>query len=241
MMAVLGFEQRPGPPPTPTPPPTPPPASDDAVEATAELIASSGKVVFMFGRMSPTMEDWQQRIDLAELVGAGVITDLKNRASFPTGHDLHIGAPSNWVSPLGQEELMEADAVVVFDWIDLAGSLKPLAPRGGIPGKIVNCTVDSYAHNGWSADHFGLAPADIPVLADPDVFTGQLLEVLKGKLGGTSRWDGAAKEKAVPPEQEDKADDSAIAPRDIALFNKVFCVFRSFLCQVLTINFNLGF
>ena len=39
---------------------------------------------------------------------------------------------------------------------------------------------------------------------------------MKGKLGGTSRWDGAAKEKAVPPEQEDKADDSAIAPRDIA-------------------------
>ncbi len=194
----------------------PPPASDDAVAATADLIANSENVVFLFGRMSPTIEDWQQRINLAELVGAGVITDLKNRASFPSSHALHVGAPSNWISPVGQEELMKADAVVVFDWIDLAGALKPLAPRGGIPGRVVNCSVDSYVHNGWSADHFGLAPADIPVLADPDVFAGQLLNLLNEKMGGKSRWNGASKAKDKPPERENKSENAAIAPRDIA-------------------------
>lgn len=193
-----------------------PPASEDAVAATVELLANAKNAVFMFGRMSATMEDWNRRVKLAELTGAGVITDLKSRASFPTNHALHIGAPSNWVSPLGQEEMMTADVIVSFDWIDLAGSLKPLTPRGGVPGKIVNCTVDSYVHNGWSADHFGLAPADIPILADPDVFVKQLLDALEAKLGGKSRWDGTAKPKTPEPSREDKAADAKIAPRDIA-------------------------
>ncbi|MEC7490630.1 MAG: thiamine pyrophosphate-dependent enzyme [Pseudomonadota bacterium] len=194
----------------------PPPASPEAVAATADMIVNAKNVVFMFGRMSAKKENWDRRLELAELVGAGVITDLKNRVVFPTNHGLHVGAPSNWVSPLGQEELMAADVVVAFDWVDLAGSLKPLAPRGGVPGKIVNCTVDSYSHNGWSADHFGMAPADVPVLADPDVFIGQLKDALKSRLDGTSRWDGAAKPKADAPQKEDKAAGAAIAPRDIA-------------------------
>ena len=194
----------------------PPPASDDAVASTADLIEGAKNVVFMYGRMSAKKEDWDRRMKLAELCGAGVITDLKNRVAFPSNHDLHIGAPSNWVSPLGQEELMAADAVIVFDWVDLAGSLKPLAPRGGVPGRIVNCTVDSYAHNGWSADHFGLAPADIPVLADADVFAAQLLDAMEQKLGGKSRWDGSAKAKPEALEQAEKAPDAEIAPRDIA-------------------------
>ena len=79
---------------------------------------------------------------------------------------------------------MKADAVVVR--LDDQRVL-PLAPRGGIPGRVVNCSVDSYVNNGWSADHFGLAPADIPVLADPDVFAGQLLNLLNEKMGGKSR------------------------------------------------------
>ena len=194
----------------------PPPASPEAVTETVELIANAENIVLMFGRMSANMDDWERRLQLAELVGAGVITDLKNRVCFPTNHDLHVGAPSNWVGPQGQEELMAADVVVVLDWVDLAGSLKPLAPRGGVRGKIVNCTLDSYVHNGWSADHFGMAPADVPVLADPDVFVAQLLVGLNEKFNGNSRWSGGAKPKAEPPAQEEKAQDAAIAPRDIA-------------------------
>lgn len=193
-----------------------PPASEESVEATVELLANAKNVVFMYGRMSPTMEGWEQRVKLAEMTGAGVITDLKGRACFPTNHALHIGAPSNWVTPLGQEEMMNADVIVSFDWIDFAGALKPLTPRGGVPGKIVNCTVDSYSHNGWSADHFGLAPADIPVLADPDVFVGQLLDALEKRLAGKTMWDGGAKPKTEAPAQEEKAADAPIAPRDIA-------------------------
>ena len=48
------------------------------------------------------------------------------------------------------------------------------------------------------------------------MFAGQLLDALKKKFGGKSRWDGTAKEKAVSPEEENKSADAAIAPRDIA-------------------------
>ena len=193
-----------------------PPASKEAVRNTIDMIVSSKNIVFMYGRMSAQMEDWDRRLKLAELSGASVITDLKNRVVFPTNHDLHVGAPSNWVGPEGQEELMTADVVVVFDWVDLAGSLKPLAPQGGVNGKIINCTLDSYAHNGWSADHFGLAPADLNILADPDIFVEQLLSELEEKLSGQSKWNGAPKKKAVSPAREKKETDSLIAPRDIA-------------------------
>lgn len=198
-------------------PPPPPPAGPGAVDAAADLIAGAGRVVFMFGRMSAREDDWERRRELAELAGAGVLTDLKNRAVFPTGHPLHVGAPSNWIGPAGQEELMAADVVVAFDWIDLAGSLKPLAPRGGVPGKVVTCTLDPYVHNGWSADHFGLPASDVPVLADPDLFVAQLLEALGPRLGGGPRWDGAPRPAAEAPEAPGPREPGdAITPRDIA-------------------------
>ena len=202
-------------------PAEPPPAPARAVTETAELLAGARNPVLLFGRMSARTDDWDRRVKLAELAGAGVITDLKNRAVFPTDHALHVGAPSNWIGPFGQEELMAADVVVAFDWVDLAGSFKPLAPRGGVPGRIVNCTLDSYLHNGWSADHFGLSAADIPVLADPDVFVGQLLEGLERHLDGESRWNGAAKPK--PPAEESRTSSDRIAPRDIANALKAAC------------------
>lgn len=195
-------------------PADPPPAPARAVTEAAGLLAGARNPVLLFGRMSAGLDDWNRRVKLAELLGAGVITDLKNRAVFPTGHALHVGAPSNWIGPFGQEELMAADVVVAFDWVDLAGSFKPLAPRGGVPGRIVNCTLDSYLHNGWSADHFGLSAADVPVLADPDVFVGQLLAELEGRLGGEARWNGEAKPK--PTAEEGGAPGDRIAPRDIA-------------------------
>ncbi len=197
-------------------PAAPPPAAAETVEAVADLLAASPRTTLMFGRMSARTENWNRRVALAELLGAGVVTDLKTRVAFPSGHALHVGAPRNWIGEAGQEELMAADAVVAFDWVDLAGSFKPLAPRGGVPGKVVACTLDSYAHNGWSADHFGLPAADVPVLADPDVFAAQLLGAMRARLGGRSRWDGTPRPGLAPPAAAGKAPGDPIAPHDIA-------------------------
>jgi thiamine pyrophosphate-dependent acetolactate synthase large subunit-like protein len=43
--------------------------------------------------------------------------------------------------------------------------------------------VDQYCHNGWSMDHQGLPPADIPILAAPDRVVARLLEAIASRPG----------------------------------------------------------
>ena len=195
-------------------PADPPPASVETVAEIAGQLAGAANPVIMFGRMNAGTLDWRNRVKLAELTRAKVITDLKNRASFPTSHPLHVGSPANWIGPPGLEALMTADLIIAFDWVDLAGSFKPLAPKGGVPGKIASCSLDSSLHNGWSADHFGLAPVDYPVFADPDVFVAQLLKELETEAGTQSHQVDRPDTESSP--SDSKPADEAIAPRDIA-------------------------
>ena len=195
-----------------------PRASAETVADVADLLAGAERPAILMGRVTRKQEDWDRRVAFAELLGASVITDLKTSAAFPTNHALHVGPPSNWVRDAGQAALKEADVILALDWIDLAGTFKALGVGFNVDAKVVNCTVDSYVHNGWSMDHFGLAVADTPVLSEPDVFVAQLMPVLEERLGGTSKWDGAPKpgaqqETAVP---DSKDADDEIAPRDIA-------------------------
>jgi hypothetical protein len=61
----------------------------------------------------------------------------------------------------------EADVIVSLDWVDLAGSLRQ-ACGGQLPAaKVIQCSLDSYLHRGWSKDYQSLPPTDIFVLADP--------------------------------------------------------------------------
>ena len=191
-----------------------PHASAGAVAAAAEAMVSAARPVVMMGRTSRNAQDWDRRVRLAEMLGARVITDLKNAAAFPTGHPLHAGPPSNWVRGAGEDIVREADALLVLDWIDLAGTFKALGVGFGVRGTVIDVTLDSYLHNGWSMDHFGLAAADQRILADPDAFIGQLLAEIEARLGGTPRFTGQAPVPLAAPEAKDA--DAPIAPRDIA-------------------------
>ena len=191
-----------------------PHASADAVAAAADAMLAAASPVILIGRTSRSTDDWDRRVRLAEMLGARVITDLKNSAAFPTGHPLHAGPPSNWVRGQGEDIVRGADALLVLDWIDLAGTFKALGVGFGIKGRVIDVTLDSYVHNGWSMDHFGLAAADQRILADPDAFTGQLLAELEGRAGAKPKFTGG---DPVPlAAQEAKEPDALIAPRDIA-------------------------
>ena len=63
-------------------------------------------------------------------------------------------------------------------------------------------------------DYFGLAPIDVPIMANPDAFVEQLLPVLERRLGGQNRWDGITRNPAMPIEYS-QAHQKEIAPRDI--------------------------
>jgi thiamine pyrophosphate-dependent acetolactate synthase large subunit-like protein len=130
------------------------------------------------GRASRDVAAWDDRIALAEALKAGVITDLKIGASFPTDHPLHIGAPNNLVPDAeGLQALAEADVVLSLDWVDLAGALKA-AKALSSKAKIIQVSLDHHIHNGWSMDHQALPPVDLFVSADADATASALLQAI---------------------------------------------------------------
>jgi thiamine pyrophosphate-dependent acetolactate synthase large subunit-like protein len=153
-----------------------PPA--EAVARAAAILAAAKRPVILMGRVSASPEDWRRRVELAEKLNAQVITDLKWGAVFPTAHPLHPFAPGLYINADAYAAIRDADAILSLDWIDLGGTLRQ-ACEGDLPrGKVVQCSLDQYCHNGWSMDHQGLPPADVSLLAAPDRVVEKLLSAI---------------------------------------------------------------
>ena len=160
-------------------PPPPLEPAGPVLRQAADLLARAERPVMLMGRTSRDPEAWQRRIELAEAIGARVMTDRKAGAAFPTDHPLHAAGPATSLSPAGAELVAAADVILSLDWIDLAGTLKG-ACRGRTPaGKVIQVSVDQYVHNGWSMDYQGLPPADVYLLAEPDAAVPALLGEVK--------------------------------------------------------------
>lgn len=161
----------------------PAPSSQDVNEVRDALLdAKPEHRIFLFGRVNRSQKSWDERIKLAERYDARVLTDLKTAAAFPTQHPLHAGFLE--ISPSEQyiKVIRSADIIVAFDWVDLAGTLKPAFPESnGLgepprPVRIVNVTLDYPAiHDGWTKVHFAQPPVDIAVSADVDKTVSALL------------------------------------------------------------------
>jgi len=148
----------------------------DLVRQAAEMLKSAKRPVILAGRVSRDMTAWNERVKLAEAIGARVTTSLKTAAAFPTDHPLHVHAPTTHTKDELTPLLHEADVIVSLDWVDLAGTLKALdtAPAG----KIIQISLDHHLHNGWSMDYQGLPPVDLFIAADPDATVAALLQAL---------------------------------------------------------------
>ena len=201
-------------------PADPPEATADSVTRAVDLLLAAKRPLVLMGRVTRKQEDWDRRLRFAEMLGTSVVTDIKTSAAFPTDHGLHVGAPANWTRGEAKDALTQADVILALDWVDLAGTFKTAGLGHGVPAKVINCTLDSYLHNGWSMDHFGLPVADLSVLADPDAFVKQVLAEAESRLKGKPKWDGKPVEGSLagkPIAGSDKEPSAAIAPRDIAL------------------------
>lgn len=190
-------------------------ASSDAIERAADMLLAAKRPALLFGRMSRSQADWDARRRLAELLGAGVFTDIKTAATFPTDHPLHAGVPSLWPREDRNEILRQADAVLSLEWVDLDGTFKSAGLGKDVAAKVIACGVDIHAHNGWSMDYFGLAPSDLTVHADPDRFVAQLLPVIEARLEGKPRWTGSS-DAPTPAALPDKPENAPLEPMDIA-------------------------
>ena len=165
-------------------PPVLPEPPEQEIARAAELLLAAKNPVIMAGRVSRSPADWNRRVKLAEMLGACVVTDVKTAAAFPTDHGLHYGIPGVHFRIPQKELVRKSDVVLALDWMDLGGILNFVYDGGEAAAKIIHCQVDSYVHNGWSMDHHGLAPADVPILADPDRCVAKLLAVVERRLNG---------------------------------------------------------
>ncbi|MET0210711.1 MAG: thiamine pyrophosphate-binding protein [Burkholderiaceae bacterium] len=197
------------------PPPLPPlerypapRAVDPPAQAVAEIaaaLAGAEHPLILIGRVANDPGCFARRVQLAERLGARVITDLKTAASFPTPHPLHPFPAGIYVSAEAGALVREADVILSLDWVDLAGSLRQ-ACHGQLPGAtVIQCSQDSYLHRGWSKDYQSLPPAEIFLLADPDRLVHALLATVPTSPG---------RSRATPPVSADTApaSDKVAAP-----------------------------
>jgi thiamine pyrophosphate-dependent acetolactate synthase large subunit-like protein len=99
-------------------------AADEAVAAIAAALRKTARPLLLVGRVSPDQAAWDRRVELAEVLGADVLTDLKVGARFPTRHPAHREPPGLSATAGGLAMIREADMVVSLDWVDLGGTLR---------------------------------------------------------------------------------------------------------------------
>lgn len=194
--------------------PLSPQPAPEAIQEAARLLAAAKNPLILIGRVARSTEGWQQRVELAERLNAGVLTDLKLGAAFPSHHPLLAAAPGLRVPENGLQALREADVVLSLDWVDLAGTLNTAMPQGQASTCVIQCSVDPYIHRGWSMDYQGLAPMDMQLLCEPDVLVPLLLdEVRKLHKAANMPKRSFAPVVKTPPRREIDPD-SAIGIRD---------------------------
>lgn len=190
-------------------------ASTAQVEQLAGELLAAERPLILFGRGSRAQSAWDNRVRLAELLNARVASDLKSAAVFPTRHPLHLDGLTLRISEQTLDALRTADLVLLCDWIDSASLFA--AAGDAVTARVVNCSLDALLHSGASMEYFGLAPADIELLADPDCLVEDLLPLLEARLQGKPRWLGENPDSAFTqtPAAEKPALSGGIRAEDI--------------------------
>lgn len=197
--------------------PDSPRPSKSAVDQAKALLTNGKKIVMMLGRGKRTQAAWDQRVALAERLGACVMTDLKSGAMFPTDHPAHVVEPFNQISPAAREILCQADVILALDWLDLGGNIKATKTVGDVKAKIIRASLDQQLHTGVHMEYQSLPPADIYMGAEGDTVVRELLEAL-GPGGKQAPWRERVKPKPKG-EDESKVTMTAVANTLRAAFN----------------------
>jgi thiamine pyrophosphate-dependent acetolactate synthase large subunit-like protein len=201
-----------------------PAASAELIEDAAAILKAAHHPVILMGRVSRSVDGWNDRVALAEALNAKVISDLKIGCGFPTDHPLHAGAPaSNAMVPEAIEAIKAADVILALDWVDLAGGLRNALGHEAPKAKIINVSADFHIHNGWSMDYEGLPPVDLQLPTTPDEAVPQLLAALGGAKARKAAAVKARAETYQPSSGPLRVDDlarslkAAVGEREVTL------------------------
>ncbi|MFL5919434.1 MAG: thiamine pyrophosphate-binding protein [Gaiellaceae bacterium] len=165
---------------------TPAPIGPDprALRQLAEALASAERPVVVAGYAGRDPEAFGRLVELAELVGAGVV-DTGWRLNFPNRHRLNV---------TGSDAIEEADCVLFLDVKDMGKPTQKLdkttrriesqIPRGA---KILDLGFNEVGISAWSHDFAQLHETDVQVTADTSVALPLLLDLCRELSGGRDR------------------------------------------------------
>ena len=129
-----------------------------AIRDAAALIAQSSKPVFYVGGGVIKANASKELLQLAELVGAPVVTTLMARGAFPDSHNLHLGMPGMHGTVAAVTALQKADLLITlgarFD-DRVTGKLSSFA----VNAKVIHADIDP-------AEIGKNRYADVPIIGD---------------------------------------------------------------------------
>ncbi len=196
----------------------PPPAypAPEMVRQAATLLSAAKRPVLLAGRGSRSLAAWNNRIALAEALGARVLTSLRTAAAFPSDHPLHAGTPIKFVNDSVLDVVRTADVILSLDWIELGGLLKQAWQTDPVSAKVIQASVDVHVHNGFSMDHLGLPAVDLNLLADPDAATAALLAELRATRTSGAPEPAVTRDSRRAPAATAQSSAAGIGVRNLA-------------------------
>ena len=145
-----------------------------AIADAAALISQSSKPVFYVGGGVIKANAHRELLEIANLLGAPVVTTLMARGAFPDSHPLHLGMPGMHGTVAAVTALQKADLLITlgarFD-DRVTGKLSTFA----VNAKVIHCDVDP-------AEIHKNRFADVPVIGDVKHTLQALIPALKAAL-----------------------------------------------------------
>jgi acetolactate synthase-1/2/3 large subunit len=184
--------------------------NQSAINDAAALIASSHKPVFYVGGGVIKANASRELLELAELLGAPVVTTLMARGAFPDSHPLHMGMPGMHGTVAAVTALQKADLLITlgarFD-DRVTGKLSTFA----VNAKVIHADIDP-------AEIGKNRYADVPVIGDVRETMRALIPALKAALAKNAAdltpWlQSMNKLRATYPLGYDIPTDGSLSPQ----------------------------
>jgi acetolactate synthase-1/2/3 large subunit len=181
-----------------------------AIADAAALITQSSKPVFYVGGGVIKANAHRELLEIANLLGAPVVTTLMARGAFPDSHPLHLGMPGMHGTVAAVTALQKSDLLITlgarFD-DRVTGKLSTFA----INAKVIHCDIDPAEMN---KNRF----ADVAVIGDVKHTLQALIPALKAALAKNkpdlTEWLRQMNSlKSAYPLGYDKPSDGSLSPQ----------------------------
>ncbi|NKG20579.1 acetolactate synthase large subunit [Paeniglutamicibacter terrestris] len=183
------------------------------VREAAKLIAASSRPVFYVGGGVIKAHAAAELKEIAELVGAPVVTTLQARGAFPDSHELHVGMPGMHGSVSAVTALQQSDLLITlgarFD-DRVTGVLHTFAPNA----KVIHADIDP-------AEISKNRTADIPIVGSVKEIIPELAEACRARFAEsgtpdlTAWWSTIGRLRETYPIGFTPTNDGLSAPQNV--------------------------